>query len=372
MVGVYKIENKVNSKVYIGLSKHIKQRWWEHKNALNKNKHANLHLQSSWNKYGENNFSFEVLEKCQEKLLSEREIYWIEYYKSYDRKFGYNETLGGEGYNTIHKVIQFDLFGNIINKFNNAYDAERLTRCDATAIYQCCNMNIKNPQKYIWLYEEDYNRDKNIINVFLSKIVLQYDSDGNFIREWETPQHVKNEIGINPSQCLNHRSLTCNGYIFIYKNDNSVIINKEYFDNIKRVLKESTYTKPILQYSLNGILINRYGKTTDVRKNGYHNGSVIKCCNNKKDTYKGYIWVYECDKDKITKEYCNKIKEKHFKNSSTKKTIIQYTLDGVFVKRWETLQDIHNNGFIKDYVRKCCKHELENYKGYIWRYEEEF
>lgn len=292
MIGIYKIENKINGKVYIGLSKHIKQRWWEHKNSLNKNKHPNLHLQAAWNKYGKDNFNFKILEKCKKELLNEKEMYWINYYKSYDRKFGYNETLGGEGYNIIHKVIQFDLFGNIINVFNNVYDAEEKTGCDATAIYQCCNMKIKNPLKYIWLYEEEYNKNKNIINIFLSKIVLQYDLNGNFIKEWKNPQHVRKELGINPLQCLNHKSLTCNGYVFIYKNDNSVIANKEYFDNINRVLKESIYTRPILQYSLNGILIKRYEKTTDVRKNGYHDGSVIKCCNGKKYTYKGYIYGY--------------------------------------------------------------------------------
>ncbi len=47
--------------------------------------------------YGLNNFEFKIIEECREELLNEREIYWIEFYKSYDLRFGYNLTHGGEG-----------------------------------------------------------------------------------------------------------------------------------------------------------------------------------------------------------------------------------------------------------------------------------
>ena len=80
MIGIYKIENLVNGKVYIGQSKHIKQRFEEHSSRLLKNKHENLYLQRAWNKYGEENFKFEVIEECEEEKLTEREQYWIDYY----------------------------------------------------------------------------------------------------------------------------------------------------------------------------------------------------------------------------------------------------------------------------------------------------
>jgi len=58
--GIYKIINKVNGKYYIGSSNDIKGRWSEHKNDLKANRHDNDYLQKSWNKYGEENFEFEV------------------------------------------------------------------------------------------------------------------------------------------------------------------------------------------------------------------------------------------------------------------------------------------------------------------------
>ena len=54
MIGIYKIENKVNGKVYIGQSVNIKKRWKQHKYELNSNNHVNKHLQASWNKYKQN------------------------------------------------------------------------------------------------------------------------------------------------------------------------------------------------------------------------------------------------------------------------------------------------------------------------------
>jgi group I intron endonuclease len=58
---------------------------------LRKNVHVCRHLQCAFNKYGENNFKFEVIEyiKDKDKLL-EIEQYWIDYFKSYDNKNGYN------------------------------------------------------------------------------------------------------------------------------------------------------------------------------------------------------------------------------------------------------------------------------------------
>lgn len=95
--GVYKIENMINHKVYIGQSVDIYTRWYNHKHDLRNGSHYNSHLQQSWNKYGEENFDFCIVEKCDEQFLDQLEISYIAFYKSYNGQFGYNLTLGGEG-----------------------------------------------------------------------------------------------------------------------------------------------------------------------------------------------------------------------------------------------------------------------------------
>lgn len=75
--GIYCIINIKNSKKYIGSSKNIRQRLWSHRAELRHNKHENAHLQSAWNKYGEHNFDYYILENCDKSLLLEREQWYI-------------------------------------------------------------------------------------------------------------------------------------------------------------------------------------------------------------------------------------------------------------------------------------------------------
>jgi group I intron endonuclease len=96
MIGIYFIKNKINNKMYIGLSTNIENRFLFHKRRLLSNTHKNSHFQSSFNENGIENFEFGILEECIEVILSEREKYWISFYRSHNREFGYNKTFGGE------------------------------------------------------------------------------------------------------------------------------------------------------------------------------------------------------------------------------------------------------------------------------------
>lgn len=75
--GIYCVINLKNGKRYIGSSKNIRQRLWSHRAELRHNKHENTHLQSAWNKYGEQNFDYYVMEICDEDKLLEREQEYI-------------------------------------------------------------------------------------------------------------------------------------------------------------------------------------------------------------------------------------------------------------------------------------------------------
>lgn len=92
-MGIYKIENKVNGKVYIGSSKNIENRWKQHRRMLDKKEHHSQHLQSSWDVYGSEDFSFDIIEQVEDsKKLLERESYYIQRFNSLDSNNGYNVT----------------------------------------------------------------------------------------------------------------------------------------------------------------------------------------------------------------------------------------------------------------------------------------
>lgn len=92
--GIYKIENMVNGKCYIGQAENLHRRINAHINELNGNRHYNTHLQRAWEKYGSDSFTFSVVEECDVEALDEREVYYIDFYNAY--RDGYNKALGGK------------------------------------------------------------------------------------------------------------------------------------------------------------------------------------------------------------------------------------------------------------------------------------
>jgi group I intron endonuclease len=76
--GIYQIRNATNEKIYIGSAVNITARWNKHLVNLRKTKHHNLYLQNAYNKYGEENFEFSILEYCEKEYLIEREQYYLD------------------------------------------------------------------------------------------------------------------------------------------------------------------------------------------------------------------------------------------------------------------------------------------------------
>lgn len=93
--GIYWIKNIINNKKIIGQSKDIERRWFDHKKLLRHNKHFNSYLQSSWNKYSEQNFNFEIIFLCPIENLDNEEIRFIKEYQTNNKEYGYNLNNGG-------------------------------------------------------------------------------------------------------------------------------------------------------------------------------------------------------------------------------------------------------------------------------------
>lgn len=100
--GIYKITNKINGKCYIGKSINIFRRWRDEKNFRG----INIYLKASFEKYGIENFTFEILEECIEEELNEKEKYYISLFDSTNKEKGYNMTFGGTGGRLTKEAIE--------------------------------------------------------------------------------------------------------------------------------------------------------------------------------------------------------------------------------------------------------------------------
>ena len=89
--GIYQIENQINGKRYIGSAVNLRKRWGEHLNTLCHKRHFNRHLQSAFDKYGEDAFTFEILEYVMSEDLIVREQFYLD---TYSPEYNISPTAG--------------------------------------------------------------------------------------------------------------------------------------------------------------------------------------------------------------------------------------------------------------------------------------
>lgn len=240
--GVYKITCLVNNKFYIGSASSSRGtpsrigfncRIKNHIRTLNNNKHRNIILQNSWNKYGYNNFKFEILEFC-----SSDECMSIEQ--------KYLDTLtpfGDNGFNICKN--------SLMNKSTTNKPKNRII---------------------------SQNRDIKNLNSHLKIPICQYDKNHNFIKEWEGINYAAKSLNImrqNIKRVLKDIDPTAGGYYFRYKYPQPTSIKQSKFNikvidiktneiniyaTLKSIEKDLNYCKSTISIHANtgGLLGGRY------------------------------------------------------------------------------------------------------------------
>ena len=121
--GIYCIKNIVNNKVYVGKSKNIYKRIHQHLYDLRNNriKNENSYLLNSWNKYGNENFEYFVLEFLEqdENLVKERELYWMNELNSLNKEFGYNLRQDSSTNMITHKETSLKISNRLKDEWSN-------------------------------------------------------------------------------------------------------------------------------------------------------------------------------------------------------------------------------------------------------------
>lgn len=91
--GIYKITNQITDECYIGQAVDVYKRWCEHcKCGLGIDTPPGNKLYKAMQEYGLNNFTFELIEECNQSELNEKEKYFIDLYQA--NTFGYNGNKG--------------------------------------------------------------------------------------------------------------------------------------------------------------------------------------------------------------------------------------------------------------------------------------
>jgi len=254
-IGIYKITSP-SGKIYIGQSINIEKRWKEH--ISYKDKKTKLCV--SFKKHGFENHNFEIIEECDVNCLDKHEIYWKVYYLN---------LVNGDW----NKVL-----------FHELYDKGGGPKSQETKD-KIGNKNKKpKPEGF-----------GEIIGIK----IIQYDLEGNFIKEWNSITLAKLEFKGDIQACCIGKQKTAGGFIWKYKTEDYPLkIEVILVNNNKNKPKSEewlkTKYKSIIQYSKEGNFIKEWDSIKKAVKSlNLNQSGISNCCLGNVKTAGGFIWKYK-------------------------------------------------------------------------------
>jgi len=248
--GIYCIINKINNKGYIGSAKNIRIRVNVHSSDLANGIHHSRYLQSSFNKYGPENFGLMILAKCPPEYLIKLEQWFLnnlkpEYnsckiagstlgvkmseeskIKNRNNKLGRKltqQTKDKIGKAFRKKVYRYNLDGYYLDSFDGVKLAGECLDIHYQTIVNCCSSNPIYNQVggYQWRYYKVEKILSTSINKRYKKIVLQLDRLRNFINEFESVRKASIICNINKANIATSArtkdNIVAGNYRWIYK-----------------------------------------------------------------------------------------------------------------------------------------------------------
>ena len=357
---VYVHINKINGKIYVGISSNIKNRW--HVSSYDKSQI----IRAAFDKYGWDNFEHIILIENLNKIMAQEcEKYLIKKYNTQNKKYGYNISPGGEvilalsGADSPYSkaTYQYDLDGNFIKEWACAKDAEKAL--GLTSLYACCRGENKKCGNWQWSYEYVDHMDKYVLPDFTLynwaeyPRIYKYSTNGDFI-EIIDDIHIFPDIRFRRSiiECCQGIRTQANNYIWMFEEDVSD-------ENIKNAVNK--YYKKyrfVNQYDLNGKYIRTF-KSAIEAANYYDccKEAINHACSGVTQKAIGYQWRYlvDCDGNNNIEPY---------KNPNCKE-VIQYSLDGSYIKTWDSTYAAKKafGGNITNALHSKKSHEAY---GYLW------
>lgn len=179
--GIYIIY--VSTHTYIGSAKNIYNRMQEHRKCLRKNRNENQKFLNAYNKYGESETCWDILEECSVNDLLIREEWWISHLNSdlninkYPTKIPTNCNFNDKNGNS-KPVYQYDLDGNFINEYPSVQEAVRQNLNFDHRNIACAaskpNSYNKSAHGFQWSYQKFDKITKYENNSKYAKIVSVY------------------------------------------------------------------------------------------------------------------------------------------------------------------------------------------------------
>lgn len=285
---IYKATNLINGKSYIGKTNQIRSRIWQH---LRRYEKEDCLFHRELEKYGENNFSWEILDETDtEEKSIELEKKYIKQFNTI-KPFGYNMNKGGVGGHNARPVVCLEFDGTYVKRYDSAGDA-KMDGFNDSDILLCCKNKQQRVKDKLFMFEDEYlqNGAKTYKKPKPNgmKAIIQCDCNGNMIAEYQSVKEASEKAGIlrsRISSVLTEKTKHAHGYIFVYKEDYPIKDISKYKIRIKG--------RKVAQVDKNtGEIIKVFERIADAGKELNINYKCIHKVIDKEDkTAYGYKWI---------------------------------------------------------------------------------
>lgn len=245
-------------------------------------------------------------ENLREDEAFKKEIEMIAYYKNIGQ-CSCNMTIGGDAPPTHfgidapnrREVVQLTLNGQYVKTWDYIHEIEKELGISNSAIVACCKGKHGRCSTggFLWIYKDVYDPKKQYTYnpKTNAKPILQYRLDGSFVREWNSAKQINVELGFKRSGicgCLKGRYKTCNGFIWKYKESETIDLLIPVDENL-----QNKVPTPIVQLGLDELYISTFKDAVEasiaVSGTWRNNSSILHCCKGTRITACGYKWMYE-------------------------------------------------------------------------------
>ena len=320
---VYKHTSPSN-KVYVGIT-HLKpeHRWGKNGNGYKSNKH----FYNAINKYGWNNFKHEILfDGLTKEEAEQKEIELIAFYRSNQYKYGYNADNGGRCVGTHSDETKRKLSETNKGKHHSEETKRKMSQSGKGRIFS-----------------DEHKQKISRALIGIERFNLRGENNHNY------GKHLSDETKRKISESKKGK------YGKPMSEENKIKLSQR-------------VRKAVWQYDINGNFIKEWTSITEAsRQLKIIASDISACCNDKIKTAGGYIWRYKGEE--LKKEDVEKHKPLRYQC----RPINQYSLDGKFIKRYDSIKDaaIDNNFNVKSAISNihyCCSGKTKKAYGFIWKY----
>lgn len=363
---IYTLSDTNGDVRYIGKTSYLKQRLYSHiKECRTKKINHKINWIKSLLMKGEKPL-ISILDEVDSNYWQFWECFWIEQFKQWGFNLT-NQTKGGDGLHgykhsnvSINKMKQKFIDNPNYNKSSDKkhiidkdelyqrYITENLSIPKLSKLFGCSEKTI-----FTNLHENNIIKDKEVwikqMSTNPKKPVVQYDLDGNFVREWDSPTTIAEELGYNKgniASCCRGVAVTANGYIWRYKGENYV----ERLNHKKR---------SVSQYDRQGNHVMTFESISTATLLGFNDGNIQNCCVGRSKSHRGFIWRYA--EDSPPEKYKNK----------QQRVVNQYSMNGDFIRSWDSIASVTKElGIGGNSITTCCKGGYKSAGGFVWKYNQ--